>query len=361
MAKQFRMTKNGVVVYPQSITDAIADTKRKKTLTAVLDDTDTKVNGITTNVATITSDVSTAKSNITALQNADKTMQSDISTAKSNISKAQNDITALQDADKLASDLKATTTVGKVNTGSTFAEGTDVRDVLKAILAFDTPTFASLVISDSATTYNANTNMFCNSAELRVATISHSETNVDSIKNKQITLNVNGTTSTETASATSVALTKSAIFNRSTNKAKFTVSLNGTNTLGAAMAGRSVTLTAYMPVYTFVSDTQDASAIKTALASATAKPTVYTGAHTIDETQTFKAGGCWCVALPSHMGMSGIGTVADFGFGTQKTTTTTVTGTRTVNGIANVSYTVYLLPMGTAQTNLAVRITTKAI
>lgn len=38
MFKQVKMTNNGQVVYPQTVTDAVADNKRNKTLTAVLDE-----------------------------------------------------------------------------------------------------------------------------------------------------------------------------------------------------------------------------------------------------------------------------------------------------------------------------------
>lgn len=346
MAKQFKMTKDGQVVYPQSITDAIADTKRKKVLTSVIDGIETDVATNAKNLGDVTTKVNTNTTAVGELKTKTSTLET----------KAEE----LEQADVLQEKLTATASVGKVSSGSSFEAGTNVRDIVNAILAFNTPTFASLAINDGSKDYTANATMFCSSDEIRVATIKHNETNVASIKGGKVTLNLNGTKSEENASATSVALTKSAIFTRTANKASFYAELTGTNTLGAAMSARRVTLTAYMPVYAFVTTAQDDATIKGAFASATNEGTVYTATHTIDKTATFVAGGAWCVALPSHLAMSGMGTVADFGFGTQKTEVPTISATRTVNGIADVPYTIYVLGMGTAQTSLPVRIITKA-
>lgn len=303
MAKQIKITKDGVTVYPQTITDAIADVSRKKKLTDTL-------NGI-------------------------------------------EDDAQLQNATTVAAQ------VGKVPAGAKYDANTPVSSIIADILAFATPAFSTLAINDGTKDYSANTNVFCDSEAMRFQAIKHAESNVGSIKGK-VSLNINGTKSDQTPSATVASVTTDKVFTRSTNKASFFVELTGTNTLSAAIPTKRVTLTAYMPVYTFITAAQDEATVKAGLAAATAKSTVYTGSHTIDETGTFAAGGAWCVALPSHMAMAGIGTVADFGFGTQKPSTTTVSATRTVNGITDVPYTVYLLPMGTAQTDLAVRITTKS-
>ena len=303
MAKQIKMTKDGVTVFPQTISDAVAVIGRKQKLTDALNSIE--------------------------------------------------DDAQLQNATTVAA------AVGKVPAGAKYDANTPVSSIVADILAFAAPTFGTLAINDGSKDYTANTNVFCDSNAMRFAAIKHAETNVGSIKGN-VSLNVNGTKQNVTPSATAASVTTDKTFDRSANKASFYAELTGTNTLSAAIPTKRVTLTAYMPVYCFIVTAQDEATVKAGLASATAEPTVYTGAHTIDKTGTFAAGGAWCVALPSHMAMTGIGTVADFGFGTQKTTTTTVDGTRTVNGIANVAYTVYLLPMGTAQTGLSVRITTKA-
>lgn len=268
-------------------------------------------------------------------------------------------ITALEDDAQLQNATTVAAQVGKVPAGAKYDANTPVSSIIADILAFATPAFTTLAINDGTKDYSSNTNVFCNSEAMRFQAIKHAESNVGSIKGK-VSLNINGTKSDQTPSATVTNVTTNKVFTRSTNKASFFVELTGTNTLSAAIPTKRVTLTAYMPVYTFITTAQDEATVKAGLTAATAKSTVYIGSHTIDETGTFVAGGAWCVALPSHMAMVGIGTVADFGFGTQKPSTTTVSATRTVNGITGVPYTVYLLPMGTAQTNLAVRITTKS-
>lgn len=303
MAKQVKVTMGTSVVYPQTITDAIADVSHKAKL-------------------------------------------SDI-------------ITELEGADVISENVTATVNVGKVTSGSTFEAGTNVKDIVSAILSFASPAFSTLKINDGTKDYAANASLFCASTEWRLASVKHSESNVGSIKDGTITLSVNGTTSTTAASSTEVTAVREATLIPNTNKKSFYVELTGKNTLGAAMAAKRVTLTWYMPVYCFVTANQTESTIKEALNNATAETTVYTGVHTIDKTTSFSAGGAWCVALPSHLAMTGIGTQADFGFGTQKTETTTYTATRTVNGIAGVPYTIYVLPIDTAQTNLPVRITLK--
>lgn len=303
MTKQYKVIKNGEIVYPQTITDAIVDISRKKKLTDIMN--------------------------------------------------SLEDDAQLQNATTVAAQ------VGKVPAGAKYNANTPVSSIIADILAFATPAFTTLAINDGTKDYSSNTNVFCNSEAMRFQAIKHAESNVGSIKGK-VSLNINGTKSDQTPSATVTNVTTNKVFTRSTNKASFFVELTGTNTLSAAIPTKRVTLTAYMPVYTFITTAQDEATVKAGLTAATAKSTVYIGSHTIDETGTFVAGGAWCVALPSHMAMVGIGTVDDFGFNTQKPSTTTVSATRTVNGITGVPYTVYLLSMGTAQTNLAVRITTKS-
>ncbi len=301
MAKQFKMQKDGVTVYPQTITDAIADPQRGKTLKAALNGLD------------------------------------------------------LQD------DVTATAAVGKVPSGAKFTAGTTASDILTAMLSYEAPSFSTLTVHTSAgDTWTASAGIFCGSEAKTVDYIKFSMANPGSVKDGKVTATVGGTAIATTTDKAGQQVAVSKTFDTSTNKASLSVSLSGTSTLGASIPAKTVTVTAYMPVYCFIAAAQDEATVKSGLAAATAETTVYTGTHTIDKTGTFAAGGAWCVALPGHLAMTGIGTVADFGFGTQKTATTTVSATRTVNGIADVAYTVYLLPMGTAQASLPVRITTKA-
>lgn len=303
MAKQIKITKDGVTVYPQTITDAIADVSRKKKLTDTL-------NGI-------------------------------------------EDDAQLQNATTVAAQ------VGKVPAGAKYDANTPVSSIIADILAFATPAFSTLAINDGTKDYSANTNVFCDSEAMRFQAIKHAESNVGSIKGK-VSLNINGTKSDQTPFATVASVTTDKVFTRSTNKASFFVELTGTNILSAAIPTKRVTLTAYMPVYTFITAAQDEATVKAGLAAATAETTVYTSSHTIDKTITVKAGGAWCVALPSHLGVTGMGTVADFGFKTEDHNPKSISATRTVNGIASVSYTVYLFPQEKDQTDLKVRIITKS-
>lgn len=373
MAKQFKMTKGGETVYPQSITDAIADTKRKKVLTVVIDDvvssTATAQSTANTakstaetakaNAATAQSTADTAKTNAAIAQTTATEAKTSAATANTEIAKTNQKVADIEDDAQLQNKTTVAAAVGKVPAGAQYDANTPVSSIIADILAFASPTFSILRMYDGSKDYGSNNTVFCSSDEIRFQTIKHAETNVGSIKGK-VSLDINGTKSEQTPSATVANVTINEVFTRTSNKASFYVELTGTNTLSAAIPSKRVTWTAYMPVYCFITNAQDEATVKAGLANATAETTVYTGSHTIDKTGTFVAGGAWCVALPSHMAMAGIGTVADFGFGTQKTSTTTVSATRTVNGIASVPYTVYLLPMGTAQTSLPVRITTKA-
>jgi hypothetical protein len=308
MANISKITQNGTTVYPQTITDAIADVSRKKTLPNIL--------------------------------------------------------TGLEGDGQLQKDVTVAAAVGKVPAGSTYSKGTPMSTIMTDILSYALPTFQRLLITDGTNTYESSANVFCSSTAIAITGVKHGETNTDYIKNKQITLNVNGTTSTVDATTMSsllpVSSSSEGAFIRTSNKASFYVSLNGTTSLNAPMSERKIVLTAYMPVYCFISPTQAESEINGAFISATSESTIYTGTHSIVKTGTFSANSAWCVALPSHLTMTGIGTEADFGFGTQKTSTTTYTATKTVNGISSVPYTIYVLPIDTAQTNLSVKITTKA-
>lgn len=261
--------------------------------------------------------------------------------------------------DKLTSDVKATATVGKVTSGSVFSEGTAVRDIVVAMLSFETPSFASLAVSDGTTTYSASKNIFCSGTPISFKTISHSETNVDSIKGRQIKLNINGTEITKGASSSVVSVARTDTFNIATNKATYRVTASGTNTLNAPMTSRSVVITAYMPVYTYVCDMHDEATITGALASAVAKQTIYIGDNTINENLSFRAGGCWCVALPSHLDANGIGTPDDFQFGQQFSQQISYTARRSVNGIADVDYVVHVWVCDTAQEKIDVQFRTK--
>ena len=306
MATISKITQNGTTVYPQTITDAIADVSRKKTLPNIL--------------------------------------------------------TGLEGDGQLQKDVTVATAVGKVPAGSTYSKGTPMSTIMTDILSYALPTFQRLLITDGTNSYESSANVFCSSTAIAITGVKHGETNTDYIKNKQVTLNVNGITSTVDATTMSSLLPVSSegAFTRTTNKASFYVSLNGTTSLNAPMTERKIVLTAYMPVYCFISATQTESEIKSTFSSATSETTIYTGTHSIVKTGTFSANSAWCVALPSHLTMTGIGTEADFGFGTQKTSTTTYSATKTVNGISDVPYTIYVLPIDTAQTNLSVKITTKA-
>lgn len=268
-------------------------------------------------------------------------------------------ITALEDDAQLQNATTVAAQVGKVPAGAKYDANTPVSSIIADILAFATPAFTTLAINDGTKDYSSNTNVFCDSEAMRFQAIKHAESNVGSIKGK-VSLNINGTKSDQTPSATVASVTTDKVFTRSTNKASFFVELTGTNTLSAAIPRKRVTLTAYMPVYTFITTAQDEATVKTGLNAATAETTVYTSSHTIDKTITVKAGGAWCVALPSHLGVTGMGTVADFGFKTEDHNPKSISATRTVNGIASVPYTIYLFPQEKDQTDLNVRIITKS-
>jgi hypothetical protein len=304
MAKQVKIQIDGATVYPQTSSDAIADLARKKVLSKVVD--------------------------------------------------------TIEDDAELQRQVTVTKETGNVPVGAVYAKDTAVSTVIADILAYLRPEFQRLEVGNDTVTYRQDTNMFCSSTAISLMTLKHGETNIDNIKGGVVTLNLNGTETEKTAAASS-NVEISSVFDISCNKAQFYVALSGTNSLGAAMTQRKVTLTAYMPVFCFVSATQEESEISGNLVAATAESIVYVGGEAIDKTCTIANGGAWCVALPSHMAMTGIGTKDDFDFGTQRTTTTTFSLSREVNGIADVPYTVYLLPMGTAQENLEVRITTKAV
>lgn len=261
--------------------------------------------------------------------------------------------------DKLTSDVKATASVGKVQNGSVFSEGTAVRDIVVAMLSFETPAFASLAVSDGTTTYSASKNIFCSGTPISFKTISHSETNVDSIKGKQIKLNINGTEITKGASSSVASVARTDTFSIAKNKATYRITASGTNTLNAPMTSRSIVITAYMPVYTYVCDTHDEATITGALASAVAKGSIYIGDNTITEKLSFKAGGCWCVALPSHLDANGVGTPDDFQFGQQFKRQISYSARRSVNGIADVDYVVHVWVCDTAQENIDIQLKTK--
>lgn len=261
--------------------------------------------------------------------------------------------------DKLTSDVKATASVGKVQSGSVFPEGTAVRDIVVAMLSFETPTFASLSVSDGTTTYSASKNIFCSGTPVSFKTINHSETNVDSIKGRQIKLNINGTEITKGASSSVASVARTDTFDVSKNKATYRITASGTNTLNAPMTSRSIVITAYMPVYTYVCDTHDEVAITGALVGAEAKQDMYVGASEIVEQHTFKAGGCWCVAVPSHLKLDVIGTEAAVEFNSGDTEAPTYTAKRSVNGVADVDYTIYAWTCDVARTDLSVKIKLK--
>lgn len=304
MAKQVKIQIDGATVYPQTSSDAIADLTRKKVLSKVVD--------------------------------------------------------TIEDDAELQRQVTVTKETGNVPVGAVYAKGTAVSTVIADILAYLRPEFQRLQVGSGSVTYNKSTDMFCDSTAISMMELKHGETNIGNIKGGVVTLNINGTETEKTAAA-SANVEISLSFDRTHNKAQWYVELTGTNSMGAAMTPRKVALTAYMPVYCFVSATQEESEINGSLVAATAESIVYAGGETIDKTCTIAKGGAWCVALPSHMAMTGIGTKDDFDFGTQRTATTTFSLSREVNGIADVPYTVYLLPMGTAQENLEVRITTKAV
>lgn len=364
MAKIGTLKRNGDIVYPKSVTPAIKDKKRNKAIDTILDDIDNDISSVSSKITTLSSDVTSAKSdivtiktNITSLQTKDTSLQSDINninnnitTIKTDVSKNKSDISTIKSDiievdgnNKLVNDVTTLATVGTLVAGSTISKGTDIRDMLNAMVAFKTPVFSALEIGNDSITYSSNQVIFCNSTPIIFTKVNHCETNIDNIKNKQITLNINGTTSTETAVATKVTLSKSATFNISA-KGVFTVSLTGKNSLGANMSTRTLSITCIMPAYFFVSANTTEATIKSALTSATADSGKYTGRHTIDKNITVLDNGCWCVAMPPHLVMESIGTKGDYDMKVQKTTTDTVTATKTVNGVTNVSYTIYLLP-----------------
>ncbi len=270
--------------------------------------------------------------------------------------------TEMKDNAQLSADLTTSVTVGKVPAGSKYDAGTSISSIINDIFNYATPTFATLniLLNDGGSPITNSQNVFCNSSAMTLKSVIHREANIASIKGGTVTLDINGTTQTIDAVTTNTSVPSSAIFNRSTNKATFYVRLTGISTLSSAMTAKQLTLAAYMPVYCFTTADQTDDTIKTGLTNAANMPTVYTGAHSITQTSTFVAGGAWCVALPSHMKMTKIGTEADFGFGTYKTTVPTVSATRTVNGINNVPYTIYVFGIGTPQTNLTMRIDTAA-
>lgn len=304
MATISKVTQNGVTVYPQTITAAIADASRKKALPDVLD--------------------------------------------------------AIEDDSQLQQDTTADAAIGKIPVGAKYSAGTSISSIISDALSYQMPIFQQLLINDGTNNYTSNTNVFCNSTPIMLAFIKYIVSNPSYVKDGNLTLNINGTTSTISTSTSGAQMTVSGTFIRAVNKSSFYVSLDGTTSLSAPMTQKKVVLTAYMPVYCFISSAQDETTVTNAFSNATAETTVYTGTHSIVKTGTFVKGGAWCVALPSHLGMTGIGTEADFGFGTQKTSTTTYSVTKNVNGISSVPYTIYMLPIDTAQTNLSVKIITKA-
>lgn len=364
MAKIGTLKRNGDIVYPKSVTPAIKDKKRNKAIDTILDDIDNDISSVSSKITTLSSDVTSAKSdivniktNITSLQTKDTSLQSDINninnnitTIKSDISKTKSDIVTIKsdiievnENNKLINDITTLATVGTLAAGSTISKGTDVRDMLNAMVAFKTPIFSVLEVGNDSVTYNSSQVIFCNSTPITFTKVNHCETNIDNIKNKQVTLNINGTISTETAVAIKTTLNKSATFNISA-KSVFTISLIGKNSLGANMSTRTLSITCIMPAYFFVTANTTEATIKSTLISAIADSGKYIGSHTIDKNITVSDNGCWCVAMPPHLVMESIGTKGDYDMKVQKTTTDTVIATRTVNGVVDVSYTIYLLP-----------------
>lgn len=364
MTKIGTLQKNDNIIYPKSVTPAIKDKKRNKTIDVILDDIDNNITSVSSKVITLSSDVSSTKSdistiktNITSLQTKDTSLQSDIdninsniTTIKTDVSKNKLDIASIKsdvikvdENNKLINDITTLTTVGTLVAGSTIVKGTDIRDMLNAMVAFKAPVFSVLEIGNDSITYSSNQVIFCNSAPIVFTKVNHCETNVDNIKDKQITLNINGTISTENAVSTKTTLSKSVTFNITT-KNTFNVTLSGKNILGANINTKILSITCVMPAYFFVSTNTTEATIKSCLNSATADSGKYTGTHTIDKNITVSDNGCWCVAMPPHLIMESIGTKGDYDMKVPKTTTDTVVATRTVNGVSNVSYTIYLLP-----------------
>ena len=262
--------------------------------------------------------------------------------------------------DYLQEDITTTRDVGNVPAGAVFAKGTTLNKLLTDILAYQAPAFTLLRITTSSTSYTDSASVFCSSETLAIPYLRHGETNTDNVKDGTIAININGTTLTRSAISTE-QIEISSSFDCTRNKSQWYAKLTGTNSLDGPMTSKELVLTAYMPVYCFVSPSQEESSVSGGLVTATAESVAYAGGETISKTETFTKGSAWCVALPSHMTMESIGTKADYSSGLERTSTTAYTLTRTVNGIADVPYTVYLLPIDTAQENLNVVIVTKAI
>ena len=241
-------------------------------------------------------------------------------------------------------------------TGKAYRYVTDLRNPI------NNPIFQQLRIIGTGESeyYTENTNIFCSSTALAMPYIKHGETNVDMIKDGTITININGDKLKRTATANE-RIEISGSFERTINRSQWYIELTGTDIYNVDMKPKKIVLTAYMPVYCFVSPSQEESSVSGGLVAATAENVVYAGGETITKTCTIAKGGTWCVALPSHMKMESIGTLADFNEHKARTATTTYNLTRDVNGIKDVPYIVYLLPMKTAQKNVEVRITTKAL
>lgn len=241
-------------------------------------------------------------------------------------------------------------------TGKTYRYSANLSNPIKD------PTFQQLRIIGTLESeyYTENTNVFCSSTALAIPYIKHGETNVDMIKEGTITININGD-KLKRAATTNERIEISGSFERTINRSQWYIELTGTDVYDIDMIPKKIVLTAYMPVYCFVSPSQEESSVSGGLVEATAEIIAYTGGETIDKTCTIAKGGAWCVALPSHMTMESIGTITEFNTRNARTATTTYNLTRDVNGIKDVSYTVYLLPMKTAQNNIDVRIITKAL
>ena len=328
MAKQFKMTKGGETVYPQTITDAIADSKRKEVLTAVLD-------GIDTNV-------STAKSTADAAKTAASTAQSTADTAKANADAAQSTANTADANAKLANATTVATAVGKVPAGAKYDANTPVSSIINDILAFQTPSFSALSIIGNSTAYSSNTNIFCNSTAVAISGIKHQESNIASIKGSNITANFNGTKVDIAKSATSADYAKSVSFPIATNKASFYVELSGTNTLSADIPAKRVTITAYMPVYIYLVDSPTETNAKNGLASATNESTVFTGSKTYEKSLTVAQNQAICIATPSHLACGRLYNTAAGGYLPSGIEKTEISATRTVNGITGVPYTIYM-------------------
>lgn len=286
MAKQFKMTKNGETVYPQTITDAIADVSRKKNLTDTL--------------------------------------------------------SGIEDDAQLQNATTVTAQVGKVPVGAKYDANTPVSSIIADILAFATPTFSTLAINDGTKDYSASTNVvFCDSKAMSFQAVKHAESNVGSIKGK-VTLNINGTKSDQTPSATVASVATDKVFTCSANKASFFVELTGTNTLSAPITTKRVTITAYMPVYVYVIDSPTADNAKKGLASAINEDTIFTGSKKFEKLLTLTQNQAICIATPSHLTCSRLCNNAADGFLPNGMEKTEISASRTVNGIADVPYTIYM-------------------